>query len=140
MQKYAALRTLATIQKAIAAMIVLFGVLGFLFTLMPVAHFLVGDFGGAVGVLGLVVALIAALPLWCYADLIQVFMDIEENTRNAMQEIRAVHLQQRENTPANPPTTGVSDCPYCGSKSVVPALNEIGINVKKCNDCGRKWR
>ncbi len=137
MQKYAALRTLATIQRGIATIIALFGAVGLVSSVVVPSNSI---FGAGIGTLWMIVALIAAFPLWCYADLIHVFMDIEENTRNAMQEIRATQGQHRENTPADHPTTGNSDCPYCGSKSVVLVPNEIGVEVRKCNDCGRKWR
>jgi hypothetical protein len=81
MQKYAALRILVTIQRLIAAVIALFGVVGLVFTLIAPRNSI---FGAEIGTLWMIVALVAALPLWCYADMLQVFMDIEENTRSAL--------------------------------------------------------
>ena len=31
-------------------------------------------------------------------------------------------------------------CPYCGSNSISRVPNEIGVEVRQCGDCRRKWR
>jgi uncharacterized membrane protein YccC len=88
MQKYAALRTLATIQRVIAIAFVLFGVVGLTFTFITPRNPI---FGAGIGTLWLVVALIAAFSLWCYTDLLYVFMDIEANTRSATDILAEQH-------------------------------------------------
>ena len=33
-----------------------------------------------------------------------------------------------------------SGCPRCGSRSVVPLPNEIGVDAWRCNECQKTWR
>ena len=77
MQKYVALRTLATIERAVALLVALFGIAGLIPTFTQARNPILPD----IGIAWAVASLITSLLIWSYTDLLYVFMDIERNTR-----------------------------------------------------------
>ena len=79
--RYPVLRLIAVVLKVLAAIVAVFGVLGSLIAIGG-ANSGLGMLSGALGALvGLVVSLIWGLALWAWAELINVLVDIEHNTR-----------------------------------------------------------
>jgi hypothetical protein len=136
MPKYGALRILAWLLKVVAVLIAVVGILGLIpsFTSTSPEFYRLSR---SIGAVWTIVAILMAFPLWCYADVLQVFMDIEENTRETLEKITAGQEAQRRVVAIEAQN---SDCPYCGSKSTAKVPNEIGVDVRQCSDCGRKWR
>lgn len=142
MYKYPVLRTLAFIARVFGWIAIAIGALYFLLCLLSV----LGIFSAPgqpesqgqsalTAILQFAAALfIGAFGLWLVilGEMIQVFLDIEENTRDSVTKLRAVEAAIAGNasarlprdTPPAPPT-----CASCGAK------NEIGS--KFCEQCGR---
>jgi zinc-ribbon domain len=72
------------------------------------------------------------LSLVIFGELIQVFLDIEENTRDSVTKLRALQTEIAGNTSARLPHDAQPAPPTCSSCG---AKNEIGS--KFCEQCGR---
>ena len=137
MPKYGVLRVFVVLLKLVAALIAAVGIIGLIASFDTSSTSELYRQSRNIGTFRLIVALLLALPVWCYGDLLQVFMDTEENTRKTLEKITAGQEAQRRVASIESQNT---DCPYCGSKAIAKVPNEIGIDVHQCNDCGRKWR
>jgi hypothetical protein len=90
--------------------------------------------GVAIGaVLGGLLGNWRAFMLKLYAQLVLCEMKIEQHTN---------HLEGVADrvASAQAPNSDTHSCPYCGSRSTVQVPNEIGVDVRQCTACSRKWR
>jgi hypothetical protein len=87
MPRYPALRFLAEFLKVVAALIALVGIVGLIVSFSPSTSPDLYRLSRSLGTFWMIGAVIFAFPLWCYAEVLQVFMDIEENTRETLEKI-----------------------------------------------------
>ena len=89
-KKYEALRFISKVQVVVGRIVI---ILGF------IASVVIMDTNGGLGILGLITSIFVGLVLIAMGELIQVFIDIEENTRNS--DKNKVQLTSSTNTNSN---------------------------------------
>lgn len=82
-RKYGALRIIATLIKVLAVLILLVGVIGGLSAMAGSSQIQSGNMMGGMfgGFFMLVWGIMGAVGLWAWAELINLLIDVEENTR-----------------------------------------------------------
>ncbi len=95
MPKYGALGILVWMLKLVAVLIAVVRILGLISSFFFPISLEFYRLSRSIGAVWMIVAILMAFPLWCYADVLQVFMDIEENTRKTLEKITAGQEAQR---------------------------------------------
>lgn len=83
--RYTALKTVSGLISFLGYLVVFVGI-GLLF-------FMLSENQGLIGFVALVISVVIALPLLAYSNLIQVFIDIEHNTRKTSQALKTMSKQ-----------------------------------------------
>jgi protein-S-isoprenylcysteine O-methyltransferase Ste14 len=81
--KYGALRIIATLIKVLAVLVLILGVIGGLGAMAGSSQMQGGNMMGGIfgGFFMLIWGLMGAIGLWAWAELINLLIDVEENTR-----------------------------------------------------------